>query len=101
MAHMKHIIETNEVGGNRSTRRKPTTSGGSRTHAHVKHSGAQSAALTTRLPTRIYVKQFAMLSIYVVPWLTGMLAISSFHGTKAHLDLIMGNMGMCPEPPQM
>ena len=33
-----------------STRRKPTMSGGSRTHAHMKHSGAQYAALTTRLP---------------------------------------------------
>ena len=42
-----------------------------------------------------------MLSIYVVPWLTGMLAISSFHGTQAHQDLIMGNMGTCPEPPQI
>ena len=50
MVHMTHRIETNELGGNRSTRRKPTTSGGSRTHAHVKHSGAQSAALTTWLP---------------------------------------------------
>ena len=37
----------NEVGGNR---RRPTTSGGSRTHAHANHSGAQSAALTTQLP---------------------------------------------------